>query len=66
MADNIDIVLHDLKYLDPTTQEVMPESHQLKTSDDRPHVSTDNDVQKSQLGQTWSIRQYEDVSGFGP
>lgn len=66
MADKIDVVLHDRKYLDPTAHEVRPENHQGKASDDRPHVTNDNDVQKSQLGQTWSIRQYEDVSGFGP
>ncbi|KAJ4007490.1 geranylgeranyl pyrophosphate synthetase [Fusarium irregulare] len=61
MADEIDVVLHDRKYLDPTAHEVMPENHQGKASDDRPHVYNDNDVQKSQLGQTWSIRQYEDM-----
>ncbi|CAG7555112.1 unnamed protein product [Fusarium equiseti] len=61
MADNIDVVLHDRKYLDPSAQDVTSESHPWKANDDRPRVANDNEVQKSQLGQTWSIRQYEDM-----
>ncbi|PNP59918.1 hypothetical protein FNYG_14764 [Fusarium nygamai] len=61
MADNIDAVLHDRKYLDLSTQEVTLESREWKTSDDRPRVPNNNEPQKSQLGHTWSIRQYEDM-----
>ncbi|KAG5779560.1 hypothetical protein H9Q73_006783 [Fusarium xylarioides] len=61
MADNIDVVLHDRKYLDLSTQEVTLESREWKTSDDRPRVPNSNEHQKSQLGHTWSIRQYEDM-----
>ncbi|RBQ68210.1 hypothetical protein FVER14953_21058 [Fusarium verticillioides] len=61
MADNIDVVLHDRKYLDLSTKEVTLESHEWKTSDNRPSVANNNEPQKSQLGHTWSIRQYEDM-----
>ncbi|KAF5970868.1 Terpenoid synthase [Fusarium coicis] len=49
MADNL------------STEEVTLESREWKTSDDRPSVANNNEPQKSQLGHTWSIRQYEDM-----
>ncbi|KAG9496483.1 hypothetical protein J7337_011259 [Fusarium musae] len=61
MADNIDVVLHDRNYLDLSTHEVTLESREWKTSNDRPSVANNNEPQKSQLGHTWSIRQYEDM-----
>ncbi|UZP36774.1 hypothetical protein NXS19_004590 [Fusarium pseudograminearum] len=61
-ADDIDVVLHDRKYLDLSTQDVTSESREWKTSENRPGVlNNNNDLQKSQLGETWSIRQYEDM-----
>jgi hypothetical protein len=64
IADNIDVVLHDRKYLELSTKEVTLESREWKTSDDRPSVANNNEPQKSQLGHSWSIREYEDVSGI--
>ncbi|KAM0366670.1 hypothetical protein ACHAPK_008142 [Fusarium culmorum] len=62
MADDIDVVLDDRKYLDLSTQDVTPESREWETSENRPGVlNNNNDLQKSQLGETWSIRQYEDM-----
>ncbi|QPC69260.1 hypothetical protein HYE68_000012 [Fusarium pseudograminearum] len=62
MADDIDVVLHDRKYLDLSTQDVTSESREWKTSENRPGViNNNNDLQKSQLGETWSIHQYEDM-----
>ncbi|KAJ4253874.1 geranylgeranyl pyrophosphate synthetase [Fusarium torreyae] len=61
MADKIDVVLHDRKYLDLSNQERSPERLNGTTDDHRPHFSETPDVQNSQLGQTWSISQYEDM-----
>lgn len=62
MADKIDIVLHDRKYLDLSNSESTLEEREWTLDHNRPHLPEVTEFQRSQVGQTWSIRQYEDVS----
>ncbi|KAF4966749.1 hypothetical protein FSARC_5614 [Fusarium sarcochroum] len=58
MADKIDVVLHDRKYLDLSTPEPTVDTPE-STIDD--HFPETMEVQDSQLDQTSSISQYEDM-----
>ncbi|KAF5679617.1 terpenoid synthase [Fusarium heterosporum] len=60
-ADKIDVVLRDRPYLDPNNKETSPEESEYISDDDQPRTVEKEDVQKSQLGKTFSINQYEEM-----
>jgi hypothetical protein len=61
MADKMEVVLHDRRYLDLSTPEHRPKGTESTTDDDPPRVYVETEEQTSQLRKTWSIHQYEEV-----
>lgn len=64
MADKIDVVLHDRRYLDLSTPEHRPKGPESTTDDHPPRIYVETEEQTSQLRKTWSIHQYEEVCGL--
>ncbi|KAF4984888.1 hypothetical protein FZEAL_41 [Fusarium zealandicum] len=61
MADKIDVVLHERRYLDLSNPERTLEKPDLTTNDLRPQLSESTESSKSQLSQAWPVHQYEDM-----
>lgn len=63
MADKIDVVLKDRRYLDYSIRERQDFKPELKaTGQQSSHPSDEVDYKKNQVTYAWSLHQYEDVS----